>query len=334
MTPSLAWGIIGAGRIARKFIAAQPAGAVRAIASRELPRAAGMAHELGVAHAHGSYDALLADAAVQAVYIALPNALHAEWSIAAARAGKHVLCEKPFAPTLAEAEAMFAAAREHGVWMMEAFMYRFHPQTVALQRLLDERAIGRVRTIAINFGIYLDRPEDARWSAELAGGCAMDLGCYCVSLARMAAGEAPSSVTALAQYAASGVDETIGAVLEYPSGIVAHIGCSYRTSYNQAVTIAGDDGAIAIARPFTLPPDSETTLTLMRGRHFAPEETLRYGPANVFRLEADGLAALVTSGHGAHGLPEMPLAETLENTATLEAILLSARERRTVALAV
>jgi D-xylose 1-dehydrogenase (NADP+, D-xylono-1,5-lactone-forming) len=328
------WGVIGAGRIARKFIAQVPGGAteVAAVASRDLGRAEGLAREGGVARAYGSYQELLADGTVDGVYVALPNHLHAEWSIAAARAGKHVLCEKPLSRSLAEAEAMFAAARENGVWLMEAFMYRFHPQTLLVRRLLAEGAVGRPQAARIDFGFLLDRPDDVRWRPEMGGGALLDIGSYCVNFARMVAGEAPARVTATARWSASGVDTLLAATLEYPSGMVAQFTCDYLTSFHQSAQVAGDGGVLALERAFTMPPDTPTTIQLWRGVHFAPLERIEVAPASSFRLEADGFAALARAGHAGHGLPEMPLVETLENMATLEALLASARSGRPVEL--
>lgn len=324
----LQWGVIGVGRIARKFLGAVRESSMErvvALASRDLQRAEAAAHEFGVPRAYDSYDALLADPAVTAVYIALPNALHAEWTMRAARAGKHILCEKPLGMNVAEAETMFAAAREYGVWLMEAFMYRFHPQTLRLQQLIAAGAIGRPRLLRVSFCFLLDRPHDPRWNADLGGGSLYDVGCYCVNVARMLLGAAPARVSATARWAASGVDELLAATLEYPDGAVAQIACSFGASFHQSLQVAGDDGLIEVDRAFTMPPDQPATIRLWRGAHFAPLETIEIAAVNHYRLEAEGLAALVAAGPGAHGLPEMPLRETLDNLATIEALYRSAR---------
>jgi D-xylose 1-dehydrogenase (NADP+, D-xylono-1,5-lactone-forming) len=329
------WGVLGTGRIAQKFIRSLGASetvAVVAIASRERERAEAAARELGVPRSYGSYEALLADPEVQGVYVALPNHLHAPWSIAAARAGKHVLCEKPLSPTLAEAEAMFAAARAGGVWLMEGFMHRFHPQTLRVQELLAGGAAGRVRLVQLSFGLSLGRPGDARWHPEMGGGALYDLGCYCVNFIRMVVGEPPARVSATARWSASGVDEVFAATLEYPGGAVAQFNCDYVTGFHQTAQVYGDDGVLELERAFTMQPDAPSIIRLWRGAHFAPLEEIVVPPVNHYRLEAEGLAALTRAGHGGHGLPEMPLVETLENTATLEALLRSAREGRAIDL--
>jgi xylose dehydrogenase (NAD/NADP) len=329
------WGIIGAGRIARKFAAAVAASAseqIAAVASRDEAKAAAFASDFGIAQAYGSYEALLADPQISCIYNALPNALHAEWSIAAIRAGKHVLCEKPIASSAAEASAMFAAAREHGVWLMEAFMYRFHPQTRLVQQLLASGAIGELRLLQSGFSFSVADPQNVRLSAELAGGGLMDVGCYPVNFARMALGHAPKRVSALASWAASGVDISMAATLEYPSGVLATITCGLAAARHQFARIVGSQGFIEVDEPFTLPPDRPTTVRLYRGTSDAQVEQFSIPPANHFQLEAEGLSQLVAAGHGDHGLPEMPLNETLDNMATIEALLRSARESQPIGL--
>jgi predicted dehydrogenase len=259
----------------------------------------------------------------------VPNSLHAEWAIAGARAGKHVLCEKPLAVSHAEAEAMFAAAREHNTWLMEAFMYRFHPQTLKVQELIANGAIGQVQLIRSAFTFRVGDPNNVRLSAELAGGALMDVGCYPVNFARMVAGSAPSSVAVVARWAPSGVDETLAATLEYPGGIVAQITCSLSASRNHSAQVIGSDGSIEVDQAFTPPLDRPTSILLRRGARGGDAEQIEIAPANHYRLEAESFGRLVEAGHVAHGLPEMPLAETLDNIATIEALLQAARETHT-----
>lgn len=327
------WGIIGAGRIARKFataVAESSEVAVVAVASRDAMRAAQIAADWQIPRAYGSYEALLADPEVDAVYIGLPNGMHPEWAIRAARAGKHVLCEKPLAPTRTEAELMFAAAREAGVWLMEAFMYRFHPRTLKVQELVASGAIGQVRMIRAGFSFVLDRPHDTRWSAEHAGGALRDVGCYCVNLARALIGQAPVQAWATARWASTGVDETLAGTLEYPGGAITQVACSFVGGFQQQVQIIGSDGLIELDRAFTMFPDQPCSIRLWRGTQFAPLDEISIPPANHYRLEAEGFARLVQSGHGTHGLPDMPLLETLDNLETITALLHSAREGQTV----
>lgn len=329
------WGILGTGRIARKFASAVAASAseqVAAVASRDATKAELFANEFSLTRAYGSYEALLADPEVACIYNALPNALHAEWSIAAVKAGKHVLCEKPIASSAAEAVSMFAAAREQGVWLMEAFMYRFHPQTQLVQQLLASGAIGELRLVQSGFSFSVADPQNVRLSAELAGGGLMDVGCYPVNFVRMVLGQAPVRVGALASWSPSGVDISMAATLEYPAGLLATITCGLVAARHQFARIVGSQGFIEVDEPFTLPTDRPTTVRLYRGISDAQVEQFDIPPANHFQLEAEGLSRLVAAGHGDHGLPQMPLNETLDNMATIEALLVSARERRMVSL--
>lgn len=210
-------------------------------------------------------------------------------------------------------------------------MYRFHPQTLRVQRLLAEGAIGRVNLVRSDFGFLLDRPADVRWSAELAGGALMDVGCYPLSFARMALGSAPKRVSAAARWSAGGIDELLAATLEYADGAVTQIACDFVTAFHQTAQIHGDAGLIALGRPFTMLPDKPSTIQLARGAHFAPEETITIPPANHYQLQVEGFGRLVDHGHG--DWPEMPLVETLDNLRTIEALYCSAREGRPVDIA-
>ena len=196
-TTPLRWGILGTARINRMLIPplkASPDNRLVAVASRELARGEEYAREWGIGRVHGSYEALLADPEIDAVYIPLPNHLHAEWTIKAARAGKHVLCEKPLALTVADVDAMVSACREAGVVLAEAFMYRHHPQTLKVKQLLDEGAIGTLRYLRGAFTFELSRPNDVRLRPEWGGGCLWDVGCYPVSFARHLVGQEPLEV--------------------------------------------------------------------------------------------------------------------------------------------
>lgn len=327
------WGIISTGRIAQKFIAAvQPSSDVHiaAIASRDIERATEVAQKLGIPRAYGSYEALLADPEIEVVYIGLPNRLHAEWSIKAAQAGKHILCEKPLGVSRAEAEAMFDAAQQHRVWLMEAFMYRFHPQTIALQELIESGAIGQVQLVRASFGFTVSDPANVRLNAELAGGALMDVGCYCVNVVRMVTGCAPHRVTAVAKWANSGVDEALSATLEHPNGILAQVLCSLNSARHHTVQVIGSAGVLEVDEVFTPPSDQPTTIRLRHGLHATPVEEREIAPMNHFRLEAEGFVRLIRDGYG--DWPHMPRMETLDNAATIEALLQSARHGQSVQL--
>jgi predicted dehydrogenase len=322
------WGIISTGRIARTFIAAlgqSDDARVVAVASRDGGRAAEFAREFDITRAYGSYEELLADPEVDAVYIGLPNSMHAEWAIKAARAGKHILCEKPLGVDRAEAETMFAAAHEAGVRLMEAFMYRFHPQTLEVKALIESGAIGQVQLVQAAFGFTVTDPANVRLSAHLAGGALMDVGCYCVNFAHMVAGAAPERVSAAARWTPIGVDEALVGTLEYPSGACAQIACSLVSSHHHTARVIGSDGIIDVEQAFTPPFDRPTRIRLWRGVRFAEAEEIEVPPVNHYRLEAEEFGRLIRGEAGANVMPE---AETLDNMATIDALLRSARASR------
>jgi predicted dehydrogenase len=327
---TLNWGILGTGRITRKLAAAIHAASgaeLVGVASRDTGRAESAAAELGAPRAYGSYAALLADPGIDAVYNALPNSLHAEWTIRAAEAGKHILCEKPMASSPDEAQAMAAAAQQHGVRLMEAFMYRFHPQTMAIQELVASGAVGSVQAVRADFGFLLDRPSDIRWQAGLDGGALKDVGSYCLNFCRMLLGTRPVRVSAAARWADTGVDALLSATLEYASGQIAQISCDFVSSFHQTAQVFGQNGLIEVDRAFTMPPDRAASIRVTRGVHFASPETISFPACNHYQLQIEGFGKLIIGGAA---LPEMPLAETLDNHATIAALYQSAREGKPV----
>ncbi len=257
----LNWGILGTGNIARRLAKAiRRTGTAKlvAVASREQARADAFARKFGSATAYGSYDALLADPAVQAVYVALPHPFHLEWSLKAAETGKHILCEKPLCMNAGEAMLLADHARRHGVFLMEAFMYRCHPQTLRLVELIREGAIGKVTAIDASFGFASsNNPEDRLHNPALGGGAILDLGCYPMSLARLVAGVAtgtafaePIQTKATAQLGPTGVDEHTEALLVFPDNIVAHLAASLRSNLPNVACIHGTEGRIELPKPW------------------------------------------------------------------------------------
>jgi D-xylose 1-dehydrogenase (NADP+, D-xylono-1,5-lactone-forming) len=324
------WGILGPGRIARSFLTGLARSATEravAVGSRDLDRARAVADDFDVPRAYGSYPELLDDEAVEAVYVALPNSMHAPWSEAAARAGKHVLCEKPLGRSAAEAEAMFEVARECGVWLMEAFMYRFHPRTLALAALVARGDIGEPRLVRASFGFTVTDTANVRLSADLAGGALMDVGCYPVNAARMLAGPVVG-VTATARWAATGVDETLAGTLDHAGGALSVVSCSLASSHHNVVQLVGSEGVVAVPVAFTPPPDRPSVLVHTPGARGGEPREIRFDPVDQYTAEAEGFAALVAAGHDAAAdLPQMPLAESLDNAATINALLGAARGR-------
>ena len=250
----LRWGIIGAGRIATKAIV--PAirksgnGELVAIASRSGDKANALAAEHRVPTAHGSYEALLADENVEAVYIGLPNGLHEEWSVAASNAGKHVLCEKALTMTVASARRMAVEARRNGKMLMEAYMYRHHPQWNAVRDILRAGDIGAPVAITATFVATLGDAGDHRWTPDLGAGVLFDITCYGINVSRYLAGEEPDSVSAFADWKETNVDRTTLVSMRFPSGVVASAVGSFASHFGQGVTVHGTAGRLEIVKPF------------------------------------------------------------------------------------
>jgi predicted dehydrogenase len=315
------WGILGPGRISRAFLTGLAGSATEhavAVGSRDIARAQAVAAEFGAGRAYGSYEELLGDDGVEAVYVGTPNSVHGPWSIAAARAGKHVLCEKPLGVSRAEAETMFAVAREQGVWLMEAFMYRFHPRTRKLAELVAAGDIGAPTLVRSSFGFPLTDPANVRLSADLAGGALMDVGCYPVNAARMLAGPV-ASATASARW--QDVDVTLAGVLDHTGGALSLISGSLVSGRHDVLQVVGSDGVIDVPAAFTPPRAELSRLIVTRG---TDTEELTFPPVDQYTAEAEGFAACVAAGHDAD-LPQMPLVESLDNAATIETLLAGAR---------
>jgi predicted dehydrogenase len=297
------WGILSTARIGtEKVVPAIQAGErcdVVAIASRSLSHARDVAADLGIPQAYGSYRELLDDDGIDAVYIPLPNHLHAEWSIAAAEAGKHVLCEKPIALTTEEAEAMAAAGAEAGVIIREAFMYQFHPTWQRAKELVDDGRIGAIVAIDSWFSFYNDDPGNIRNILEYGGGALMDIGCYCIHSARFIFGSEPTAVqAAIRRDPDCGVDIVTSAILEFGDK-TATFGCSTRAENAQSVDIIGTRGRINVAIPFNIPSDRPTRISLTAGGNPPAEpntEVMEFAPQNQYTLQAEAFANAVLDG--------------------------------------
>ena len=295
----LRWGVLSTARIGRtKVIPGIQRGEhseVVAIASRDAAVARSVAGELGIPTAHGSYEALLADPDVEAVYLPLPNHLHKPWTIAAARAGKHVLCEKPLALTARDAEEMIEACDRAGVRLMEAFMYRHHPSWAAARELVATGRIGRLQAIQSWFSYYNDDPTNIRNILEAGGGALYDIGCYCVNLSRMLFAAEPTGVQGSAVRDATGTDVLTAGILSFGEGIASFV-CSTRAEDDQRVEIYGTEGRISIGIPFNIPPDLPTRIAIVSGGDppVAPSvETMEFASADPYTVEADLFAAAV-----------------------------------------
>ncbi len=268
-----------------------------AIASRDEERARGVASDLGIARAHGSYEALLADAEVDAVYLPLPNHLHAPWTLAAAEAGKHVLCEKPLAMDAAEAEGMIAACRAAGVVLMEAFMYRFHPQWVRVRELVASGELGEVHTIQSIFAYDNHDPANIRNIAAYGGGGLMDIGCYCIDASRMLFGAEPDRTAGIVHLdPAFGTDIRASGLLGFSDGRAATFTCATQSAPDQRVHVIGTAAHVTVERPFNVPPDQPTRLLITPGWPQHPPQTIEIAPADHYTLQLDAFARAIVEG--------------------------------------
>ncbi|MGZ5414988.1 MAG: Gfo/Idh/MocA family protein [Aeromicrobium sp.] len=294
---------------------------VVAIASRDRDRAAVAAAQLGIPTAYGTYEELLVADDVDAVYIPLPNDLHAEWTVKAAAAGKHILTEKPLALTAAQAERMARACEEAGVKLAEAFMYRHHPTWVEAVQLVRRGAIGDLQSVQSWFSYYNDDPENICNRRENGGGAIMDLGCYSINLSRMLFAAEPIRVQAsLRRDPMMEIDIMSSAILVFPGGGQATFTCSTRAEDYQRVHIFGSTGRIEIEIPFNIPPDLETRIFVTAGGEppVAPAtETLRFAAQDQYTIQADLFARAVLDD-----MPvPVPVSDAIANMRVIEAIL-------------
>ena len=321
-------GMLGTARIARQFalgIAPSTKVKVVGIASRDADKARAFASELSIPRSFSSYEALLAAPIIDAVYIPLPNTMHAEWAIKAADAGKHIICEKPLAMSLAEARSMFAAARRNNVHLVEAYPYLSQPTTLKARELIRSAVIGRPQLISASFGVSFSDPADIRFQPELGGGSMLDAGSYCVSFARVMAGERPRRVHAIARWTGPGVDRTMVGTMEFASGLIAQIASTYATHYYRYGQIAGDNGIVDTHFLNHPPAGGPPAIHIRRGAMpgGSEVETILAEGGNGFRYVAESFARLVAEdGQGWNGATEQ---ESLDIAATLSALVESAR---------
>jgi xylose dehydrogenase (NAD/NADP) len=246
---------------------------VLAVASRNEEKARDFAEKQHIPRSYGSYEALLAAEDIEAVYVPLPNSLHREWTIKAAEAGKHILCEKPLALNAAECAEMDAAARQNGVRLMEAFMYRFHPQTEKVLELVQSGVIGEAKMIYAVFTFLLTNPANIRLRPDLGGGSLMDVGCYCVNVSRTVAQAEPVEVQAYANWGQSGVDEEMAGTLRFANGLLAQFSCALTMERRELYQVAGTQGHIDVPAAF-LPGVKDTTVYEHHGRQGFKAHTL------------------------------------------------------------
>jgi xylose dehydrogenase (NAD/NADP) len=317
-------GLLSTARINDEILqGAAPSDAVEVVAvgSRDRARAETYATEKGIPRAHGSYEELLADPEVDAIYNSLPNSLHVPWTLRAVEAGKHVLCEKPFDRRPAEVERAFDAAGAAGLIVMEAFMYRHHPQTKKLRELVVSGAIGDVLKMRSHFTFLLEEQSDVRMSPELDGGSLMDLGCYCVSGSRLIAGE-PESVEGRQVVAGTGVDLRFSGRLRFAAGIEAEFECGFDAPRSSRLEVEGTEGTALVRDPWGC---SEHAVELRRNCKTARVEV---EDADRYRLQLENFAAAIEGKEE----PLLGRADAIGQARTIEALYRSAETGEGVGL--
>ena len=315
----IAWGILSTARIAARLLEGArrtDSADVVAVASRDEQSARRFADAHGIQHAHGSYEALLADPRVEAVYIPLPNSLHVEWTKRALQAGKHVLCEKPMDRRPAQVERAFALARSRGLVLSEAFMWRHNPQTARLRDLLDEGAIGDVRLVRAAFSFTLAADVDVRLDPALHGGALMDVGCYCVSGARLVAGGEPLRAWAEIVTGRTGVDMRLTGMLRFEGDVLATIDCGLDLPSRSELEICGSDGRIVLTDPWHC---IDPRIVLERGYE---REIVDVPRADSYALELDDMAAAIRGERA----PLLGRADAVGQARVIQALYRSANE--------
>ncbi len=327
MSQKLRWGVLSTANIGvRKVIPAMQRGqfsTVTAIASRDLARARTVAAQLGIPTAYGSYEELLADPGIDAIYNPLPNQLHVPWTIRAAEAGKHVLCEKPLSLTLAEAESLIAVRERTGVLIGEAFMIRSHPQWLRTRALIDEGRIGTLRAVTAVFSYFNNDSANIRNQVECGGGALYDIGCYCIQAARYGFGQEPTRVCGLIERdPAFDTDRLTSALLDFPGGH-AIFTASTQFVAHQRVHFLGTKGRIEIEIPFNAPPDRPTRIFVDDGRDVfgGGIVTETFPITDQYTLQGDAFSRAVLEGTPV----PVSLEEGIANMAVIEAVFQSAQ---------
>jgi xylose dehydrogenase (NAD/NADP) len=297
---------------------------VVAVGSRDGAKAQAYAAEHGIESAHSSYEALLEDDGVDAIYISLPNGMHHEWTMRALAAGKHVLCEKPYSRRAAEVEEAFTAAEASGLVLTEAFMYRHHPQSAKVRELVAGGAVGRLCAVKTTFSFPLEDLSNVRALPELDGGALMDVGCYCVSGIRLIAGE-PEHVRGEQVTGTTGIDMAFHGTLRCANDVVGQFEASFRSPRRQRMEIVGDDGVLIVEAPWRIDWGGAVTVARRAGGEVATEvETISIETANSYRLQLDNLADAI-AGRAPQLLGRD---DALGQARTIEALYRSAEERR------
>lgn len=318
------WGILSTANIARWRLIpamkrahnAEPV----AVASRRIESARAFADANGIPRALGSYEALIEDPNLDAIYIPLPNALHKEWSIRCAEAGKPTLCEKPLSGTADDAQAMVDAFAERGIPLAEAFMYRFHPRTDRVREVLADGAVGQLHLIDAIFSFAIARKRDVRLQPNMAGGALRDLGSYCVNVMRLMTGEEPEAVRGIGHFGAdSGVEEWVVGALQFPSGVLGSFGCGMRSQRTHAFRLRGSEGTIEVPDGFGPEEDQRTEIIINRGK-----ETTRIEipPYDQYQVMVEDFSEALLTGRAPRYSPN----DAVANLRVLDRLQLAIRE--------
>jgi len=312
------WGVLSTAKIGTtKVIPAMKLGKyceVIGIASRKMESAQAAARQLGIPKAYGSYEKLLADPDIEAVYIPLPNPLHVPWSIRALEKGKHVLCEKPIGLSVAEAEKLLEAAKKHPkLKIMEAFMYRHHPQWQRARQIVVEGGIGDLRTIQSFFSYYNTDPSNIRNKADMGGGGLMDIGCYCISMSRFIYGAEPARVYGIIEYDSRfGVDRLVSGIMDFGPG-TSTFTCGTQLEPYQRVNIVGTEGRVEIEIPFNAPPDEPCRMWHQQGSEI---EEIMLAVCDQYMIQGDAFSKAVLDDTAV----PTPLEDAVANMRVIEAL--------------
>ncbi|HLE92319.1 MAG TPA: Gfo/Idh/MocA family oxidoreductase [Anaerolineales bacterium] len=322
----LNWGLLSTARINRALITplrASKRNHLLAVASRTQQSVDRYAREWKIPRAHGSYEALLADPEIDVIYNSLPNHLHAEWTIRAVEAGKHVLCEKPLALSVDEVDAMQEAARKHGRVVAEAFMYRHHPQTLKVQDLTRNGSLGALKLIRGSFSFVLAREGDVRLDPAMGGGSIWDVGCYPISYARTITGENPLEVFGWQVTGQTGIDETFVGQMRFANDIHAQFDCSFAIPFHAFMEIIGSEGTLNVPNPFK--PGVDEKIFITRGDK---TETIKIKGQELYIGEVEDMADAILLRHA----PRISLDDSRANVAVISSLLESARAGKPVSL--
>lgn len=326
MDKALNWGLLSTAKINRALIKplrASKRTRLLGVASRSQSSAEAYAREWNIPRAYGSYEALLADSEIDVIYNSLPNHLHAEWTVKALRAGKHVLCEKPLALTMSEVDDIISTSQETGKTTAEAFMYRHHTQTLKVKELVDEGTVGQIQLIRGAFTFTLTREGNYRFVKEYGGGSLWDVGCYPISFARMIVGEEPVEVFGWQVPGPGGSDESFYGQMRFGNGIHAQFDCGFKSQFRSFIEIVGTEGTINIPTPFK--PGLKSEIYITRGDKL---ETLKIKGRELYLGEVEDLCDVILKGKPLR----IPLADSRGNIAVISKLLESAEKGKSILL--